>query len=175
MFIFSHVYVRAQECVYIEVIAKFWASSLMDSPIYLLKMLCVNVLPVCKCMHHDCGWCSWRPDKGIASSETGITGRRALSCGGWELNLVPVKDQWVIFIAELSLSRLYTLFLSDKVTTKQGPISSSIMTAKHFLGICLCLPSQFWKTIYVPLRQLLSESWLFTMMSSSMCRERFTS
>lgn len=129
MFIFSHIYVHSQECVYKEVIAKFWASSLMDSPKYVWKMMCVNVLPVCKCMHHNCGWWSWRPKKGIISSETGITGGWVLACEGWKLKLVPVKD-----------STPYSC--QTRLLIKQGPINLSIIAGKQFLDFAfVCLPS----------------------------------
>jgi hypothetical protein len=61
----------------------------------------MGVLFACLCAM--CVQCCGRPQEGIRSLGTGVIDGCELSCGCWELNPGPLKEQSVFLTAELSL------------------------------------------------------------------------
>lgn len=65
--------------------------------------MCMGIFPTCMCVYHVCTWCLWRPEKGVRSPGTWVTGGWELPCGGWELNPGPLQEQPGLLTDEPSL------------------------------------------------------------------------
>lgn len=63
---------------------------------------------------HIGSWYPWKPEEGIRSFGSAVTGGCELPCGSWESNWSPLKKQPVLLIAKQSLQP--QVFLEAKVT-----------------------------------------------------------
>lgn len=68
----------------------------------------------CMYISVPCACHPWKPEKGIESLGTGVTDDYKLLCGFWELNMGPLGENRVLWIAELSLQPSEMLLTSMK-------------------------------------------------------------
>lgn len=61
------------------------------------------VLPTYVSVHHLLAWCPWSQDEHVGYPGTILTEDCRLTCGYWESNPGPLKEQPVILTSETSL------------------------------------------------------------------------
>ena len=68
-------------------------------------MLCLHAYKGTTFIH-----CSWRPEEGVGSPETGVTGGCEPLCGCWELNPGPLQEQQGLLSTEPLLQLPISVF-----------------------------------------------------------------
>lgn len=73
----------------------------------------MGVLPISMSVQHLDVWSLWRPEEGVISPKTGVTGGYE-PCECWKSNSGPLEGQEVLLIAVLSLQSLIPFIIAPK-------------------------------------------------------------